>query len=120
MRSVQKQIDLVSAGEAADPPAKSYHNYGYAIDLNLTSPSGHDLRQLGGNTEPMKSEWEKVFEDHAKPLGIAWSGVDHAAHFWVPAQAELLWNSPKLSACGAPGSSWAAKGVCNTPWVKIK
>ena len=39
IRSVQKQIELGITADVAATPGKSDHQYGYAIDINVTHPS---------------------------------------------------------------------------------
>ena len=116
MRSVAKQVELISTTTGpVDPPGESYHQYGYAIDINLKTPSGVSLRKSSDS-----AEWQKV-ADIAKASNskLQWQGASDAVHFYITTPSSERHRHPSLQACGTVGAEWACKGGCNTPWKVI-
>ena len=113
IRTVQKQIELERSVAVAGDPGKSDHQYGYAIDINLTHPT------KGRLTMNSVDGWEDV----AKIAGnhnLAWEGESDRVHFKVKGiKASERWRHPRLAGCGPVGPEWACKGACNEPWKII-
>jgi hypothetical protein len=117
-RSVKYQQHLSStvSGPVGDP-AQSYHNYGYAIDINITNPGGKAL--LKGQDIP---EWKKI-GDIAAENDIKWQGPADSNHFdWASAPDMSSLYSRFKSACkkfGTVSDLWGGNKTCNMPWQII-
>jgi hypothetical protein len=119
-RSLKKQLDLKSteSGPVGDV-ARSYHNYGYALDINIDTPDGASLRKGDGNDV----EWAKVAAI-ASEHSIKWPlGMGDSVHFvWDPAPAMDTLYGEFTAACnqhGSPDDLWGGNPVCNMPWEVI-
>ena len=113
IRSVQKQIELGITADVAATPGKSDHQYGYAIDINVTHPSKGRLKM---NSTDGWEDVEKIANNH----DIAWEGSDDAVHFKIKGiKATQRYLHPRLAGCGPVGPEWACKGACNEPWKII-
>ena len=73
----QRLVDDPAALSPADP-CESDHQYGFALDINITrTPSGGTL-----NSQSSDEEWQPVV-DIASDYGISWAGSEDRVHFSV-------------------------------------
>ena len=115
-RSLKKQAELESTSGGAGP-GHSYHNYGYALDIRVTTPDGVQLNKGVGTS----AEWEAVAAIGEKH-GIRWPlGMQDSNHFELDAAPDMNTElypafSNKCDKYGTQSDLWGGNEICNMPW----
>ena len=103
-------------GTTPAKPCRSDHQYGYAVDMNVTTPGG---TTLGTGSSP--ASWHPV-RDIAEKSGVKWQGASDMIHFYIAGKvAEADKTACKafyVDKLGADMASWgreAMQGVERDP-----
>ena len=118
-RGLKKQAELESTSGGAGP-GHSYHNYGYALDIRVTTPGGVKLSKGVGTS----TDWEAVAAIGEKH-GIRWPLLmQDSNHFVLDAAPDMNTElypafSNKCNKYGTQSDLWGGNKICNMPWEVV-